>query len=111
MVKSGKAWDTPARGETVEYSPQIYEAVSSKIMGAYFMIACEIVESGVSNIGDVDMGVDVGLVMTPPFEMMNKVGIRKSLELVEAYAKENPGVKCPDAQKQAASANPGRSRW
>jgi hypothetical protein len=26
--------------------------------------------------------------MTPPFQMMNKVGIKKSLELVEAYAKE-----------------------
>jgi enoyl-CoA hydratase/3-hydroxyacyl-CoA dehydrogenase len=107
QVASGKPWDVPARGETVEYSPQVYEAVSNRIMGAHFMIACEIVESGVSNIGDVDLGVDVGLVMAPPFELMNKVGIRKALERVEAYAKETPGVKVSEMlRKQAASGKP-----
>ena len=107
QVKSGKPWETPARGETVEYTPEVYEAVSSRIMGAYFGIACEIVESGVSNIGDVDLGIDVGLVMTPPFEMMNKIGIKKSLERVEAYAKENPGFKVSEMlKKQAASGKP-----
>jgi len=107
QIASGKPWDVPARGETVEYSPQVYEAVSSRILGAHFMIACEIVESGISNIGDVDLGVDVGLVMAPPFELMNKVGVRKALELVEAYAKENPGVKVSEMlRKQAASGKP-----
>ncbi len=107
QIASGKPWDVPARGETVEYSPQVYEAVSDRIMAAHFMIACEIVESGISNIGDVDLGVDVGLVMAPPFELMNKVGIKKALELVEAYAKENPRVKVSEMlRKQAASGKP-----
>ena len=106
-VKTGKSWETPARGETVEYSQDIYEAVSSRVMGAFFGIACEIVESGISNIGDVDLGIDVGLVMNPPFQMMNNVGIEKSLELVEAYAKENPGFKVTEMhKKQAASGKP-----
>jgi len=108
-VKTGKAWETAARGETVEYSQEVYEAVSSRIMGAFFGIACEIVESGISNIGDVDLGIENGLVMNPPFQMMNKVGIKKSLELVEAYAKENPGFKVTDLHKrQAASGKPWR---
>ena len=106
-VKTGKAWETPARGETVEYSQDVFEAVSSRIMGAFFGIACEIVESGISNVGDVDLGIDVGLVMNPPFQMMNNVGIKKSLELVEAYAKENPGFKVTEMLKmQAASGKP-----
>lgn len=106
-VKTGKSWETPARGETVEYSRDVYEAVSSRVMGAFFGIACEIVESGISNIGDVDLGIDVGLVMNPPFQMMNNVGIEKSLELVEAYAKENPGFKVTEMhKKQAASGKP-----
>jgi enoyl-CoA hydratase/3-hydroxyacyl-CoA dehydrogenase len=106
-VKTGKSWETPARGETVEYSQDVYEAVSSRVMGAFFGIACEIVESGISNIGDVDLGIDVGLVMNPPFQMMNNVGIEKSLELVEAYAKENPGFKVTEMhKKQAASGKP-----
>lgn len=107
QVKSGKNWETPGRGETVEYSHDVYEAVSNRIMGVHFGIACEIVESGVSNIGDVDLGVEMGLVMKPPFEMMNKMGMKKSLELVEAYAKENPGFKVAEMlKKQAASGKP-----
>jgi enoyl-CoA hydratase / 3-hydroxyacyl-CoA dehydrogenase len=107
QIKAGKNWDVPARGEKVDYSPEVYEAVSGRMIGAYFGIACEIVESGVSNIADVDLGIDVGLVMTPPFQMMNNIGIKKSLELVEAYAKENPGFKVTDMlKKQAASGKP-----
>jgi enoyl-CoA hydratase/carnithine racemase len=67
-------------------------------------MACEIVGSGITNISDLELGVDVGLVMAPPFGLMNKGGIKKSLELVETYAKENPGFKVDDIlKKQAAS--------
>jgi len=107
QVKSGKPWETAAKGETVEYSPEIYEAVSNRVMGVYFGMACEVVESGITNIGDLEMALDVGLVMTPPFGMMNKVGLKKALELVEAYAKENPGFKVAEIlRKQAASGKP-----
>ena len=106
-VTSGIPWETAAKGETVEYSQEVYEAISTRAMGAYFGIACEIVESGITNIGDLDMAVEVGLVMTPPFRMMNQVGVRKSLELVEAYAKENPGFKVTELmKKQAATGKP-----
>ena len=57
QVKSGKNWETAAKGEPVEYGQDIYEAVSSRAMGAFFGIACEIVESGISNISDLDLGV------------------------------------------------------
>jgi len=106
-VKDGKSWETAARGEQVEYGQEVYEVISSRAKAAYFGIACEIVDSGLTNIGDLDMAIEVGLVMTPPFKMMNQVGIRKSLELVEAYAKENPGFKVTEMmRKQAASGKP-----
>ena len=106
-VKSGIAWETAAKGEKVEYSQEVFEAISNRAKAAYFGIACEIVESGISNIGDLDMAVEVGLVMTPPFRLMNQVGIKKSFELVEAYAKEYPGFKVTEMmRKQAASGKP-----
>ena len=106
-VRSGIPWEPAAKGETVEYSQEIYEAISNRAMGAYFGIACEIVESGVTNIGDLDMAIEVGLVMTPPFKLMNQVGIKKTMELVEAYAKENPGFKVTEMmKKQAATGKP-----
>ncbi|HMK52463.1 MAG TPA: 3-hydroxyacyl-CoA dehydrogenase/enoyl-CoA hydratase family protein [Thermodesulfobacteriota bacterium] len=107
QVKSGKPWETAARGEVVEYSPETYEAVSSRVLGAYFGMICEIVDSGISNIGDMELAMDVGLVLIPPFSMMNKMGVKKALELVEAYAKENPGFKVAEIlKKQAASGKP-----
>ena len=106
-VKSGIPWETAAKGESVEYTKEIYEAISSRAMAAFFGIACEIVESGITNIGDLDMAIENGLVMTPPFRLMNQVGIKKSLELVENYAKENPGFKVTEMlRRQAASGKP-----
>jgi enoyl-CoA hydratase/carnithine racemase len=76
-------------------------------MGAYFGMVCEILESGISNISDVEMGLALGLDIAPPFEMMNRIGVKKALELVEAYGKENPGFKVADIlKKQGASDKP-----
>jgi len=106
-VKSGLPWETAARGETVEYSQEVFDAVSNRIMGAYFGMVCEIVESGITNVGDLEMALEVGLVMAPPFAMMNRIGVKRALELVEAYAKENPGFRVAKILvKQAASGKP-----
>ena len=107
QVKSGKPWETAGRGEVVEYSPEVYQAVSNRIMGAYFGMVCEILESGIINISDLEMALDVGLVISPPFGMMNRIGVKKAFELVEAYAKEEPGLKVAEIlAKQAASGKP-----
>jgi enoyl-CoA hydratase/3-hydroxyacyl-CoA dehydrogenase len=107
QIKSGKPWETAKKGETVEYSKEVYEAVANRVMAAYFGMVCEILESGISNIRDLEMGLQVGLDIAPPFEMMNKIGVKKALELVETYAKENPGFKVADIlKKQGASDKP-----
>jgi len=107
QVKSGKSWETAVKGEKVEYSPETYEAVSNRVIGAYFGMICEIVGSGISNIGDLELAMDVGLVLNTPFAMMNKMGVKKALQLVEDYAKENSGFKVDEILiKQAASGEP-----
>jgi enoyl-CoA hydratase/3-hydroxyacyl-CoA dehydrogenase len=103
QIKSGKSWETAARGETVDCSPQIYEAVSNRVMGAYFGMVCEIIESGITNVSDLELALDVGLDMAPPFRLMNRIGVKKALELVEAYVKENPGFKVAEVLKKQAS--------
>lgn len=107
QVKAGKPWETAGKGEKVEYGPEIDEAVSNRVMGAYFGMVCEIVESGITNIGDLEMALEVGLVMAPPFETMNQIGVKKAHGLVEAYARENPGFNAAQILvKQAASGKP-----
>ena len=107
QVMAGKPWETAGKGETVEYSPETYEWVSKKVMGAYFGMVCEIVDSGLVSMGDLEMAMDVGLAMAPPFELMNKIGVKEAAGLVQAYAKEYSGFKiAPMLTKQAASGNP-----
>lgn len=105
QVRSGKPWDTPGKGETVEYKDEAYEGVSKRVMGAYFGMACEIVESGITDIGDFEMAIDVGLVMDPPFRMMNRIGVKRALELVQSYSEENPGFKVAEILKKQAVSN------
>jgi enoyl-CoA hydratase/3-hydroxyacyl-CoA dehydrogenase len=107
QVKLNKPWETAAKGEVVQYSPETFEAVSNRILGAYFGMICEIVGSGITNISNMELALDVGLVMTPPFSLMNKMGVKKALELVQTYAKENLGFKVDDILvKQATTGQP-----
>lgn len=107
QIASGKPWDSPVRGEEVTYSESDFETISSHLKGAYFGLVCEILDSGISNISDLEMAVESALVMKSPFQMMNKMGIDRSLELVKAYAREWPEFKVPQILiRQAASGKP-----
>ena len=107
QITSGKPWDTPRRGEDVHYGEKAFETVSAQLRGAYFGLVCEILGSGISNIGDLEMAVESALVINPPFQMMNRIGLDKALELVEAYAKEWPGFTVPEVLvRQASSGRP-----
>ncbi len=107
QVTSGKPWDTPGRGEEVKYNDNTFKTVSNILRGAYFGLVCGILDSGIASIADLEMGVENALVMNPPFQMMNKIGIDKALELVEAYAKEWPEFIVPKVLvEQAKSGKP-----
>lgn len=83
-------------------------AISDRFLGQIFGVAAQLVEEGVTSPEDVDRGVQTGLKWEiGPFDMMNKLGPKKSLELVEAYAKTNPGFKVADLLKANAKSGKG----
>jgi len=107
QVSTGKPWETPMMGEAVGYSENDFEMVSNLMRGAFFGLVCEILDSGISNIADLEMAVESALVMNPPFQTMNKMGVDKSLELVKACAKEWPEFPVPKVlEEQARSGKP-----
>jgi enoyl-CoA hydratase/3-hydroxyacyl-CoA dehydrogenase len=107
QISSGKPWETSFRPDEVAYSESVFQTVSDKIKGAYFGLACEILGSGISTVGDLEMAVESALVVHPPFQMMNRMGVDKALELVKSYAKEWPEFKVPEILiKQAESGDP-----
>jgi enoyl-CoA hydratase/3-hydroxyacyl-CoA dehydrogenase len=107
QMSINKPWETVMMGKAVGYSENDFEIVSNRIKGAVFGLVSEIIDSGISNIADLEMAVENALVMNPPFQMMNEMGVDKALELVEAYAKEWPEFPVPKVLvEQARSGKP-----
>jgi len=106
-LASGKPWDVPGRDEKIEVPPQKEEEISKEMQGAYFGLVTEILGSGLANINDLELAVSTALVIKPPFEFMNSIGVDKSLSLVESYAKKHPDFPVPEIlRKQASSGKP-----
>jgi enoyl-CoA hydratase/3-hydroxyacyl-CoA dehydrogenase len=107
QMSINKPWETAMMGEAVGYSENDFDMVSNKLKGAVFGLVSEIIDSGISNIADLEMAVENALVMNPPFQMMNEMGVDKALGLVEACAKEWPKFSVPKVLvEQARSGKP-----
>ena len=107
QIRFGKPWETTFVPDEVAFNEKVFQEVSDEIKGAYFGLVCEILDSGISNISDLEMALESALVIKPPFQMMNRMGVDKALELVKAYAEEWPDFKVPDVLvKQAESGKP-----
>lgn len=96
------SWETAGRGEKVEYTEEQFKRIADAMTGAYFGLVGEIVDSGISNVGDMNMAVSTALVVKPPFEWMNEMGVNNALKLVEKYAADNPGFPVPRCIKGQA---------
>jgi enoyl-CoA hydratase/3-hydroxyacyl-CoA dehydrogenase len=107
QIRFGKPWETSFVPDEVPFNENVYQEVSDRIKGAYFGLVCEILDSGISDIGDLEMAVESALVVNPPFQMMNGMGVDKALDLVREYAGEWPDFKVPEVLvKQAESGKP-----
>ncbi|MBI3272910.1 MAG: 3-hydroxyacyl-CoA dehydrogenase/enoyl-CoA hydratase family protein [Planctomycetes bacterium] len=109
QVEAKAPWETAARGEAVVYDEATFAKVSAVLTGAYFGLATEVLDSGITNVADLEMAVELGLVMEPPFALMNRVGVPEALARVRGYAAANPGFKVAGVlERQAAAGKPWR---
>ncbi len=105
-IRAGDQWQVIGRGESVDYDETIYERVKQDILGTYFGLVGEILESGISSVSDLDLGLDVGMNSRSPFEWMNELGTDKSYELVKSFAEQHDGFRVADpitAMKESTS--------
>ena len=106
-VRLGRPWDTEFRSDEVSYNESVFQKVTDLIRGVYFGLVCEILDSGIVDIADLEMAVESALVIKAPFQMMNRMGVGKALDLVKAYAQDWPDFKIPEVLvKQAESGKP-----
>ena len=94
-MTSGKPWDVPRRDEQVGVPPAQDRKIADAMLGAYFGLAGEILDSGIIALADLELAIETGLAMHAPFALMNELGVGRALELVGAYAAGHPGFPVP----------------
>lgn len=101
-VQTSQPWDVPARGERITVDAKSRNRIAGAMKAAYFGLACEILDSGITNIADLEMAIELALVIKPPFRMMNRTGVAETLSLVKAYAAEHQGFKVASVLEEQA---------
>jgi enoyl-CoA hydratase/3-hydroxyacyl-CoA dehydrogenase len=83
-------------------------AVVDRFQGVCLGVAAALVNEGVASIEDTDRGAKIGLRwLLGPFEIMNRIGIAKTYEVVQAICRKYPDFKMPPLlEKQRATGKP-----
>jgi enoyl-CoA hydratase/3-hydroxyacyl-CoA dehydrogenase len=109
QLEKGTPFETATREETVDVDEQTAERISRHMLGAYYMLACDVVDAGLISISDYEEVISLALDMKPPFSMMNKRGLDEALALCSAFAEANEGARVPQClADQAAKKAPWR---
>ncbi len=101
-VADESSWEVPARGESIDVADDTYSQVRDSLLGAFFGIVGEIVDSGISSIDDMDMAVETALDVKAPFRLMNSIGVDNALHLVEKYSESHSGFPVPQCITEQA---------
>ncbi len=105
LMATDGAWDVAGRGEKVEFCDEKFATAREAMMGAYFGLVGQVIDSGITNISDIEMAIEMALVMRPPFSWMNQIGPREALRLVEAYHADHPDFPVPACIAAQAETN------
>jgi len=92
QLDKNENWDL--KGDVDEAKLQ---AVKDRFYGVCLGVAAALVDEGVASIEDTDRGAKIGLRwLMGPFEIMNKIGIEKTYNAVEAITRKYPDFKMPE---------------
>lgn len=100
QVEAQQAWKLEGTPQ-----PAKAQAVKDRLLGACFGIAAHLVEEGVATIADTDKGATTGLRWKEgPFAMMNRLGAKEALRMVEAlHRKHGEAFRVPAQLRQLAA--------
>ncbi len=103
-VVNGTFWPTAKREEDVVVDSVKEQKLAAIFRGAYFALASFIMDLGICDLNDLNMATEIALVARAPFTMMNRMGIGKAYEAVEAFCREYPEFPFPESLKKARQA-------
>jgi enoyl-CoA hydratase/3-hydroxyacyl-CoA dehydrogenase len=101
--ETGENWDLAGDVDEAKLQPVI-----DRFNGVCLGVAAALVDEGVASIEDTDRGAKIGLRWAiGPFELMNRLGIDKTYEVVSAIVDRYPDFNMPQVLKnQKASGKP-----
>jgi enoyl-CoA hydratase / 3-hydroxyacyl-CoA dehydrogenase len=102
MAINKTAWNTAAKDETVDIPEMLHNELRNTFLGAYFALACFIIDLDITNVNDLDMACELSLVIKPPFTFMNETGLVNVMQLVKKFCSENPDFKFPRSLETSA---------
>jgi len=89
--KAGKPWDLEGEPKSAAKAE-----IADRLMGVVFGLTAGLAEEGAADVEDINRGALTGLRWPRgPFEMMNDVGLKRALELVEKVAVRYPAFPVP----------------
>jgi enoyl-CoA hydratase/3-hydroxyacyl-CoA dehydrogenase len=92
QMETGQDWDLSDGPVEEDKIDAIVDRFYSVCLGA----AASLVDEGVASMEDVNLGAKIGLRWREgPFEIMNRIGIEKACQVVEAAVKRYPGFTMP----------------
>ncbi len=91
QVELKQRWDLEGEVDESRIQPVI-----DRLYGVCLGVAAALVDEGVASIEDTDRGAKIGLRwILGPFELMNKIGVATTCELVDAIAARYPDFETP----------------
>ncbi len=91
QVEKGDLWDL-----TGDVDGSKLDEITDRFYGVAFGVAAALVDEGVASVEDTDRGAKIGLRwIQGPFEIMNKIGIEKTCEVVDAISERYTDFEMP----------------
>ncbi|MBX3466143.1 MAG: 3-hydroxyacyl-CoA dehydrogenase/enoyl-CoA hydratase family protein [Planctomycetes bacterium] len=90
-VAAKQDWEVPGRGEQVDVAPERAARIADALLGTYYGLVCEVLDSGITNVADYDLALEMSLDIQAPFQAMDRLGTDRALALVRKVAEEQPG--------------------
>jgi len=96
QMEKNENWDLSGDVDEAKL-PEVIE----RFYGVNLGVAAALVDEGVASIEDTDRGAKIGLRwIQGPFEIMNKIGINRTYEAVQAICERYPDFKMPQVLAQ-----------